>query len=707
MATGVRDNCGAAAPLRSPAARRLLALVTLKRLVWKALGKDPEAIVVSFLSGPEPLARAMLEEVMRLVPDREHYAVTELQIPGVVCVPPDELPGPLKRKRIGLAPTLFAGQTALFRRMRSAAFLLAPAKILAYNDRLERHHLRLRTLIASILFLHGVPLDRIFLRPSWLYPFKRDRSRWPESHQELEGRALSEGRPRVAILSPYFPFPLSHGGAVRIYNLLVEAARDFDIFLFAFCDESSPQAAPILDLCAKAILFPNPRYREPRWSTLLPPEVREYRSSYVARMLDEYTARYDLRLLQVEYTQLASYRGDVLVEHDVTFDLYQQVRQRERTMTAWWNWWRWFRYERKIATGYSRVVAMSDKDAALLGTANVRVIPNGVNLRRFHPEPEPSGAHLLFVGSFRHFPNVIAYRFLIEKVWPRLVRRRADLRLTVIAGADPHLYWSASPPDSRIELHGFISDVRPFYAASNIVIVPTQVSAGTNLKVLEAMASARAVVSTTSGCAGLGLVHGESVWIADGADEFADGVLALIADPDRRQAIACAARIHAERNFGWPQLGAIQKRVWKELLTGVSVREGRKSDLPAIARIQGESQSASHWEPPSYFDYHVRVAERDGEVCGFLVSREIVGEVEVLNLAIDPPHRRTGVATTLLESIDAPVVFLEVRESNQAARNLYVKLGFRLVSRREEYYENPVESALVMRLSRIGESDNV
>src|SRR4029078_6672521 len=109
---------------------------------------------------------------------------------------------------------------------------------------------------ASWLFLRGVPLDRILLRPSWLFPFKRDRSRFPATHQVLDGRPLAEGRPRVAILSPYFPYPLSHGGAVRMFNLLREAARDFDVFLFTFSERQPPPATPVLDLCAKVVLFP-------------------------------------------------------------------------------------------------------------------------------------------------------------------------------------------------------------------------------------------------------------------------------------------------------------------------------------------------------------------------------------------------------------------------------------------------------------------
>jgi len=96
------------------------------------------------------------------------------------------------------------------------------------------------------------------------------------------------------------------------------------------------------------------------------------------------------------------------------------------------------------------------------------------------------------------------------------------------------------------------------------------------------------------------------------------------------------------------------------------------------------------------------VAERNDQVCGFMVSREVAGEVEVLNLATAPDTRRQGIATQLLGSLEAEDVFLEVRESNLPARKLYEKLGFVVVGKRPEYYDDPVESALVMRLSRLG-----
>ena len=172
---------------------------------------------------------------------------------------------------------------------------------------------------------------------------------------------------------------------------------------------------------------------------------------------------------------------------------------------------------------------MSERDAARLDRPNVIVIPNGVDLERFRPQIERPGSRLLFIGSFRHFPNIIAYRFLTEHVWPLLRAQLPNVELTVVAGPDPLLYWrehtgiSEIARDERVRLLEFVADVQPLYVEANLVLVPTLVSAGTNLKVLEALAMQRAVVSTTSGCAGLGLDHAVNVWIADSAGRLREG----------------------------------------------------------------------------------------------------------------------------------------------------------------------------------------
>jgi ribosomal-protein-alanine acetyltransferase len=678
----------------------------LKRVIFRLLRKDPDAVVVSFLTGEEPLASSMAEEIQRLVPERRHFTVAFE--PGSAW----QLYRRLRRKfrgyRIGLAPVLFTPE-ARFRPLRQAAFLLAPSKILAYNSCLERHHLKLRTAVASWLFLRGVPLDRIFLRPRWLVPWKRDRSREKAASQALDGRPFTRGRRRVAVLSPYYPYPLSHGGAVRIFHLLREIAREFDVLLFAFTEgNEAVELGPVLEFCSKVILVPKPRYREPRWSTLLPPEVCEYRSDTMRALWRRLCREYEVAARQIEYTHLAGYGGEILVEHDVTFDLHRQILDREHSVAAWWNWWRWRRFERSAIRNFARVIAMSEKDAELLRVENVRVVPNGVDLDRFQPAPEPQGRRLLFVGSFRHFPNVVAYRFFTEQVWPLLRGRYPDLMLTVVAGPEPDLYWRAaadSPEparDERIRLLGFVRDVRPLYAEANLVIVPTLVSAGTNLKVLEAMAMERAVVSTPSGCAGLGLRHGESVWVAATPEEFAEGIGLLLDDAGLRSGIARAARRIAEERFDWKRLGALQRATLTEC-TGppLVIRQATERDVEDLDRIQKCSPEAVLWEPQGYLAYDCRVAELGGRVVGFAVCRRVVeGESEVLSLVVDPTLRRRGIGKQLMLEMlaSAPGTwFLEVRESNVAAIKLYESLDFLEIARRPDYYQDTGETAVVMR----------
>ena len=684
--------------------------LALKRFIFRTLGKDPESIVVSFAAGDRELAQRMFAEIQQLVPDRRHFLVEppELGAQSTLRIY-QQLRQRFRAYRIGQA-ALLLDRDPRYRKLRRAAFLLAPTKILAYNQRLERHHLKLRTAIASLLFLRSVPLDRIFLCPKWLVPWKKDRSVYPHGVEEIAGREMSPRRRRIAVVSPYFPFPLAHGGAVRIFNLLREMSVEFDIFLFAFRDAESPDdLRPVLDLCARVILVDKPRYREPRWSTLEPPEVHEFRSPAMSRALARIRSEYKIEAVQIEYTMLAPYAGDVLVEHDVTFALYRQIRDRTPGISQRWDYWRWHRFERKWIERYRKVAVMSEQDRALLAAPNVVVIPNGVDLARFTPEIERPGERLLFIGSFRHFPNIVAYRFFVEQVWPILCEKSRAINLTVVAGPDPALYWRAHtglpviPPDDRIRLLEFVSDVRPLYVESNLAIVPTLESAGTNLKVLEAMAMDRAVVSTSSGCAGLGLEHGVNVWIADQPADFAAAIQTLLDDPDLRRRIAQAGRIHAERNFGWREIGARQRTLLCDLLTPrVQIRPAAESDVPEITAIQQTSPESSQWLARDYLVFDCHVARANGRIVGFLVSRRVADqEREILNIAVHPDFRRLHVASELLRSELARspgVHFLEVRQSNSAARRLYEGLGFQVVGERPAYYDDPSETGIVMRI---------
>lgn len=519
----------------------------LKRALFGLLGKDPEAVVAIFGPGPHG------DQLRELVPDRRwvYIPVEEGDSTGEIWLRGRRMLAPY---RVGLAAAPVTD-----RRILTAACTVCPGKVLGFDGKGDRHHLHWSTPFASALFAAGVPFDRIFLRPGWWPGRTREVSDLPRVWREIPGRAARPAAQKVAVLSPYCPYPLSHGGAVRIYNLLKDASRYCDVTMFAFEDgQTESDFAHVTEFCTKLFIAKKPRYREPRWSTLLPPEVCEF---YTPELRREWLSKSEGQIRQVEYTMLGEYGGDVLVEHDVTWDLFEQIHNRENSLRSWWDLFRWRRFEKKVLKQFPRVVAMSAKDEELLAHPGTEVIPNGVDLERFQPVAERGPARrLLFIGSFRHFPNVAAYRFFREQVWPLL----HDVECDIVAGPDPHLYWNQPAGDPRLRLHGFIADVRPFYEDTHLVLIPTVVSAGTNLKALEAMAMRRAIVSTPSGVAGLGLEHGRSVWIAETPAEFAQGIQTLLENRGQRESLAEAAYLSAKERFGWPALAERQVRLWQQ-----------------------------------------------------------------------------------------------------------------------------------------------
>ncbi len=132
-----------------------------------------------------------------------------------------------------------------------------------------------------------------------------------------------------------------------------------------------------------------------------------------------------------------------------------------------------------------------------------------------------------------------------------------------------------------------------------------------------------------------------------------------------------------------------------------ALRKATVDDLPALIEIEQASFANPHWQAQDFLRYHCIVAEVEGQIVGFLVSRETIPtEREILNLAVAPAYRRTGIATALLrhELSRKMVYFLEVRESNAAAQALYRRIGFVEVGRRPNYYDSPRERAIVMKM---------
>jgi glycosyltransferase involved in cell wall biosynthesis len=422
----------------------------------------------------------------------------------------------------------------------------------------------------------------------------------------FRGRRRRAARRRVAVVSPYLPYPLSHGGAIRIFNLLRAAAEDAEIYLFAFAErETGDEVEPLLEFCAQVILVETPRWERPSIVRRLPSGVGKFESDAMQAAIATVARDEQIPILQIEYTQLAHLRSvaqsapvkTILVEHDVTFDLHRQLRERERgwaKLAARVEEARWRRYELGHARSFDRVVTMSHEDLwrlreAGIGEERLAVIENGVDLERFRPSPAPERPpEILFIGSFRHFPNVMAFRFLLGEVWPKLRQWRSEIKLTVVAGADHRYYWrlhtraepAAQPPE--VELLDFVEDVRPLYARATVAVAPLLVSAGTNIKVLEALAMGRALVSTAVGAAGLGLTAGENVILADSADAFAAAILGLLSNHEAREEMAARGRAFVEANYDWRTLGRKLLRLWEELEVAGADAE------PAVPAERGE-----------------------------------------------------------------------------------------------------------------------
>jgi glycosyltransferase involved in cell wall biosynthesis len=227
-------------------------------------------------------------------------------------------------------------------------------------------------------------------------------------------------------------------------------------------------------------------------------------------------------------------------------------------------------WEARHAAHFDRALVVSELDAQHLRVAAagaaVSLIPNGVDTAALRPLPEAAaGKRLIFVGHLRYPPNVDAVRFLAHHILPALRARIPDARLTVVGDGAPGALGEFSGRDD-IDLVGRVPSPLPYYQDAHVAVVPLRAGGGTRLKILEAMALGRPVVSTPLGCEGLAVEDGKHLLVADDAANFAAAVARLLTDRALVARLTLEARALVERDYDWTGIADRLLRVYDELL---------------------------------------------------------------------------------------------------------------------------------------------
>jgi len=233
------------------------------------------------------------------------------------------------------------------------------------------------------------------------------------------------------------------------------------------------------------------------------------------------------------------------------------------------------RYERIVVLKFQHTVAVSESDRTLMmqwvDGNRVTVVPTGVDLAQYRPNPDESepGPVVTFVGAMDWEPNVDGVEYFTSEIWPAIKADVPEARLRIV-GRNPDRRVKKWASES-IEVTGRVPSVVEYLHRSAVVIVPLRIGGGTRLKIYEAMATAKAVVSTTVGAEGLDVHHGRDIMLADDSHSFAQAVIMLLRDRELRRRYERAAAETAAR-CDWPAIG----ERFQEVLHSVVARKNAK-----------------------------------------------------------------------------------------------------------------------------------
>lgn len=384
-------------------------------------------------------------------------------------------------------------------------------------------------------------------------------------------RAGTNGFPlRILTVSAYLPRLGRHGGGNRVFYLLREVARRHEVSLVSFVEdeEEAGSVSSLLPHCKRVetvkrthhvpiSLFPYEPFEEFN--------CPEFREKLVALLAEE-----DFDLVHFEWPQMAQYADlfsgiprfltEVEVNYAAHYTFVALQRNPLKKVRMVYNSLQTLYREVELCRKVDQVVCVTDEDRnSLRGYVEERklsVINTGVDTQYFtfneagSFEPDT----LVFVGAFRHEPNVDAMLYFCQQLFPRILKERSQTRLYIVGGGPPESI-QALQSRPQVTVTGYVEDIRDFYRRAQIVVVPLRTGVGIRGKILEAWAAGKAMIATPLACQGIRAVHGENIMIAGSADEFVRQTLALQGDPSLCQQLGRAGRETAVEFYDWNRLG--------------------------------------------------------------------------------------------------------------------------------------------------------
>lgn len=425
----------------------------------------------------------------------------------------------------------------------------------------------------------------------------------------LPGRGLHDPNgqmnQRAVILASRIPYPLDDGMRVRTFHVMREVARCMPVTIVVFEDEDSAAArASFRDALrgeheVNVVGVARPRQYSLRRLVLgllsrQPIQVWNNWSGDFTRALSEVVDRERPSIgiamttfLYPYLEQCGKMEHRVIDTHNVDSELMARYIPHIRNPLK-----RWYAratakkleaLERRAFARADRVWVCSTDEQEFLrqrdSATPLRVIPNGVNVEHFASSGDSVvRGRLLFFGKLNYFPNTDGLRFLIDQVLPRVSGVSFEVKI-IGTGATPEVakLCSRSP---AVELVGRVEDIRSWLATAELVIVPLRMGSGTRLKVLEALAAGRPVLSTTVGAEGIVAESGEQILIADEPERFAEQIIRVLRNPEFGDRIGKNGEEAVRRQYDWRAIGQLLRHDLGQLF--------RKENGP----LQAESREA-------------------------------------------------------------------------------------------------------------------